>query len=51
MGLGPVGFLVTKGNDIQFIPAHNPSGLSAAIEKLPDVIGKLMVAKKETAAV
>ncbi len=51
MGLGPVGFLVTRENEIQFIPAHNPSGLSAAIEKLPDVIGKFMDSKKESKAV
>lgn len=47
MGLGPVGFLVTRGSEIHFIPAHNPKGLSAAIEKIPDVIGKYFDAQKE----
>jgi uncharacterized spore protein YtfJ len=47
MGMGPVGFLVTKGSEIQFIPANNPKGLSAALEKLPDLLGKFMSKKEE----
>jgi uncharacterized spore protein YtfJ len=38
MGIGPVGFLVTKGNEIQFISARTSKGLSAAFEKLPDLM-------------
>src|SRR5438445_5919910 len=38
IGMGPVGFLVTKGSDIQFIPARSSKGLSAAFEKLPDLL-------------
>jgi uncharacterized spore protein YtfJ len=42
MGMGPVGFLVTKGSDIQFISTHSSKGLSAAFEKLPEIIEKFM---------
>lgn len=48
LGMGPVGFLITKGEMIRFIPAHNPSGLAAAMEKIPDLIEKF-VPKKELA--
>src|SRR4051812_16461215 len=30
IGMSPVGFLATKGNDIQFIPASSSKGLSGA---------------------
>lgn len=46
MGMMPVGFLVTKGDDIQFIPARSSKGLSAAFEKMPDILDKFL-AKKE----
>jgi uncharacterized spore protein YtfJ len=42
MGMTPVGFLVTRGDIIQFIPARNPSGLAAAFEKVPDIINTYM---------
>jgi uncharacterized spore protein YtfJ len=50
IGMGPVGFLVTKGTEIQFIPSKTSSGLSAAVEKLPGLIEKLVdkTMKKET---
>jgi len=53
MGMGPVGFLVTKGNDIQFIPTRSSKGLSAAFEKVPDLIEKFLdrTKKKETETV
>lgn len=50
IGMSPVGFLVTKGGDIQFIPAKSSSGLGAAFEKIPDILGKFMEAKKPEAA-
>jgi uncharacterized spore protein YtfJ len=40
MGMSPMGFLVTKGHDIQFIPARTSKGLSAVFEKLPDLMDK-----------
>jgi uncharacterized spore protein YtfJ len=53
MGMGPVGFLVTKGEDIQFIPTRSSKGLSAAFEKVPDLIEKFLdkTRKKETESV
>jgi uncharacterized spore protein YtfJ len=40
MGMGPIGFLVTKGADIQFIPASRSKGLGTIFEKLPDLLEK-----------
>ena len=50
IGMGPVGFLVTKGSEIQFIPTKSSKGLSAAFEKLPDIIDTFLdkSKKKET---
>lgn len=50
IGLAPIGFLATKGNDIQFIPVRSSKGLSAVFEKLPDVLEKFLdkSKKKET---
>ncbi len=48
MGIGPVGFLVTKGNEIQFIPTKASKGISAAFEKLPDLLEKYLESRKET---
>jgi uncharacterized spore protein YtfJ len=42
LGMGPIGFLVTKGSEIQFINAKKSSGLSAAFERLPDLLEKYM---------
>jgi uncharacterized spore protein YtfJ len=41
VGMGPVGFLASKGNEIHFIPTKTSQGLSAAIEKLPDLVEKI----------
>jgi len=38
IGMAPLGFLVTKGDQIQFIPTRQSKGLSAALEKLPDLM-------------
>lgn len=50
MGMGPVGFLVTKGSEIQFIPARSSKGLSAAFEKLPDLLEKFLDKNKKKEA-
>ena len=47
IGMGPVGFLVTKGSEIQFIPTKTSHGISAAFEKLPDLLEKFLEKKKE----
>jgi uncharacterized spore protein YtfJ len=50
MGMGPVGFLVTKENDIQFIPTRASKGLAAAFEKVPDLIDKFLEKNKKKEA-
>jgi uncharacterized spore protein YtfJ len=47
MGMAPVGFLVTKGDEISFIPADQKKGLSAIFEKAPDLVEKIMEMKAE----
>jgi uncharacterized spore protein YtfJ len=47
IGMSPVGFLVMKGDEIQFISAKSSKGLSAAFEKLPDLIDKYLSSKQE----
>lgn len=42
IGMGPVGFLVSKGDDIQFISARSSKGFNAIVEKVPDLLEKLM---------
>jgi uncharacterized spore protein YtfJ len=41
MGIEPIGFLVTKGENISFLEAGKTHGLSAAFEKIPDLIERL----------
>lgn len=41
VGIEPIGFLVTKEDEITFIEAGKSHGLSAAFEKVPDLIGKI----------
>lgn len=42
LGMTPIGFLVTKGEMIQFIAAKKSSGLTATFEKLPELFEKYM---------
>lgn len=46
IGMGPIGFLVTKDDQIHFIPTRPSKGLSAAFEKLPDVLEKYFESQK-----
>lgn len=39
-GMDPIGFLVTRGGEISFVPSRQASGLSKAIERLPDLLEK-----------
>jgi uncharacterized spore protein YtfJ len=41
VGIEPIGFLVTKGEEISFIETGKPHGLSAAFEKVPELIEKI----------
>lgn len=47
LGMSPVGFLATKGGDIQFIPTRNSKGLAAAFEKVPDLLEKFLDKNKK----
>lgn len=38
IGMSPIGFLVSRNNDIRFITVHGPSALNTAFEKLPDLL-------------
>jgi uncharacterized spore protein YtfJ len=42
MGMSPIGFLATKGNDIQFISTHSAKGLGSVFEKLPGLLEKFI---------
>ncbi|HPG12918.1 MAG TPA: GerW family sporulation protein [Chitinophagaceae bacterium] len=46
MGVEPIGFLVTKDDQISFISTHHSKGLSAMFEKVPDLLEKYL-SKKE----
>jgi uncharacterized spore protein YtfJ len=41
MGIEPLGFLITKGEEISFIEAGKSHGLAAAFEKVPEMIEKI----------
>jgi len=41
VGIEPIGFLVTKGDEISFIETGKTHGLSAMFEKVPDLIENL----------
>ena len=47
MGIEPIGFLVTRGDQISFVSAARSKGLSAAFEKVPDLVDKIVNKKKE----
>jgi len=47
LGVEPIGFLATRGDQISFISTRSSKGLSAAFEKLPDVMEKMFDKKKE----
>ncbi len=41
VGIEPIGFLITKGDEISFLEAGKTHGLAAAFEKVPDMIERL----------
>ncbi len=51
IGMEPIGFLVSRGEAINFLPTRGKSGLASAFEKAPELLDKYMnQQKKETAA-
>jgi uncharacterized spore protein YtfJ len=51
MGIEPIGFLVTRGDQISFLKTTRSSGWSEAFEKVPDMIDKMVNQNKEKAEV
>jgi uncharacterized spore protein YtfJ len=53
MGIEPIGFLVSRDEKISFVNTRTNKGLSAAFEKVPDLIEKFMATRetKETVEV
>jgi uncharacterized spore protein YtfJ len=47
LGIEPIGFLVSKGDQISFISTKTNNGLAAAFEKVPDLIEKFLDQKVE----
>ncbi len=41
-GVEPMGFLVSRGTEISFIPSKSSKGLSAAFERVPDLLEKYL---------
>lgn len=48
LGMSVVGFLVTKGNDIQFISTKTGKGLSTLFEKAPEMLDKFLNKEQST---
>lgn len=49
-GMDPIGFLVSRGAEISFVPSRQASGFSKAMEKIPDVLEKFINKKGEKAS-
>ena len=47
MGIDPIGFLVTHGSEISFVSTKTNTGLSAAFEKVPELLSKLIDSRNE----
>ena len=47
IGIEPIGFLVSKGNEISMVSVSRSKGLQSIFEKVPDLLEKLMSMKKE----
>jgi uncharacterized spore protein YtfJ len=47
MGIEPIGFLVTKGDEISFLEAGKAHGLAAAFEKVPELIDKFWESRRK----
>lgn len=44
-GIKPVGFLISRGDEIKMLPASGSKGLSLMFEKLPDIMEKAIELK------
>ena len=50
VGIEPIGFLITKGDEISFLEAGKAHGLAAAFEKVPELIEKYVEVRRKEAA-
>lgn len=50
VGIEPIGFLVSREDEISFLAAGKTSGLAAVFEKVPDLIEKLAKNKSKEPA-
>jgi uncharacterized spore protein YtfJ len=46
IGIEPIGFLVTKGDEISMVSVSRSKGLQSVFEKVPDLIEKFVDMKK-----
>jgi len=49
MGVAPIGFLVTRSDQISFIPTRTSKGMGAAFERVPDLLEKFLDKKRQQA--
>ena len=47
VGIEPIGFLVSRGEEISFLAAGKTQGLASVFEKVPDLIEKIANAKNK----
>ena len=47
LGVAPIGFLVSRSDQISFIPTHTSTGLGAAFEKVPELLERFMEKQKK----
>ena len=50
VGIEPIGFLVSKGDEISFLAAGKTQGLASVFEKVPDLIEKIANARSKEKA-
>ena len=49
MGIEPIGFLVTRENEINFLPTKTNPGLAKAFDKAPELIEKYFEGRRKEA--
>ena len=47
IGMEPIGFLVSKGDEISMVSVSKSKGMGSIFEKVPDLVEKLIQLKKE----
>ena len=47
IGIEPIGFLVSKGDEISMVSVSRSKGLQSIFEKVPDLVEKMMEMRKD----